>query len=44
MNCIRGSFVDPRKRDCKYDKSMYDYTKGILCHSLLDQFSATCSH
>ena len=44
MNCIRGPFVDPRKRDCKYDRSMYDYTKGILCHSFLGQSFDTCSH
>lgn len=44
MNCIRGPFVDPRKRDCKYDRSMYDYTKGILCHSFLGQSFDTCLH
>ena len=44
MNCIRGPFVDPRKRDCKYDRSMYDYTKGILCHSFLGQLFDTCLH
>jgi len=44
MNCIRGSFIDPRKRDCKYDSSLYDYTKGVLCHSFLGQSFDTCSH
>ncbi len=43
MNCIRGSFIDPRKRNCRYDSSMYQYVKGIICHSFLRQSFDTCS-
>lgn len=42
MNCVRGVFVDPRKRNCRYDRSMYDYTKGVLCRFSLDQSSDIC--
>ena len=31
MNCIRGEFVDPRKRDCKYPISVFSYTRELLC-------------
>lgn len=31
MNCNRGSFVDPRRRNCRYGSEMFSYTKGILC-------------
>lgn len=31
MNCIRGNFVDPRARNCRYDSSIFEYTKGIIC-------------
>lgn len=42
MNCIQGDFIDPRKRNCSYDSSIFESTKGILCqyfYPLLD----TCS-
>jgi hypothetical protein len=39
MNCIRGSFVDPRSRNCRYDKSIFE---GAICRSFLPQLSATC--
>lgn len=31
MNCIRGSFIDPRLRNCKYTASTFNVTKDILC-------------
>lgn len=31
MNCIRGEFVDPRKRDCFYKYSTFSRTQRILC-------------
>jgi hypothetical protein len=31
MNCIRGKFVDPRSRNCKYPASTFEGTKGVLC-------------
>lgn len=43
MNCIRGSFVDPRKRNCKYDRSYFDRTRNILCQSFLRPLYGTCS-
>lgn len=39
MNCIRGEFVDPRKRDCKYDNSIFE---GALCRSFWPQSSDIC--
>lgn len=41
MNCIRGDFIDPRKRDCIYDVSMFNRVKEILCQSFYPSF-ATC--
>ena len=43
MNCNRGSFIDPRKRNCKYDNSYFDKTRGILCQSFLRPLFGTCS-
>jgi hypothetical protein len=43
MNCIRGSFIDPRKRNCRYESSMYQYIKGVLCLSFLRQSFDICS-
>ena len=31
MNCNRGEFIDPRRRNCKYDDSIFDALKGTLC-------------
>lgn len=31
MNCIRGKFIDPRKRNCNYDSSLFEMVKGLLC-------------
>ena len=31
MNCIRGEFLDPRKRDCGYPLSTFSYTRELLC-------------
>lgn len=31
MNCIKGMFVDPRSRNCKYPASTFEATKGVLC-------------
>lgn len=31
MNCIRGSFIEPRSRNCKYQSSWFEGTKGVLC-------------
>lgn len=33
MNCIRGEFVDPRKRSCRYPQSLFDYTRYRICQS-----------
>lgn len=33
MNCIRGKFIDPRSRDCKFNSSYFERTKKILCQS-----------
>jgi hypothetical protein len=44
MNCIRSDkFVLPMQRNCKYDSSIFDYIKGILCQYFLPPSSATCS-
>lgn len=42
MNCIRGDFVDPRARNCRYKSSVFDYTGNILCQYFYP-LSATCS-
>ena len=42
MNCNRGSFVNPRQRDCKFSKRYFDKTREILCQSFY-QSSDTCS-
>jgi hypothetical protein len=39
MNCIRGKFVDPRSRNCKYDTSIFE---GAICRSFLHPSSAIC--
>lgn len=32
MNCIRSEkFINPRKRDCRYPMSIFDYTSELLC-------------
>ena len=40
MNCIKGNFVDPRSRSCKYSDSFF---KGALCRLFLPQSSDICS-
>lgn len=42
MNCIRGDFVDPRKRNCKYPQSLFDYTRERICQ-FFSPLSDTCS-
>ena len=42
MNCIRGDFIDPRKRDCKYSTAMFNSVKDILCQ-YYSPSSDTCS-
>ena len=42
MNCIRGEFVDPRSRNCKYGTRTFNATKGILCRYFYP-LSDTCS-
>lgn len=42
MNCIRGKFIDPRSRNCKYDSSLFEYTRGIICQYFYP-LSDTCS-
>jgi len=42
MNCIRGSFVDPRKRDCKYPLYFYQRIKRILCRYFSPLSFGTC--
>lgn len=41
MNCIRGDFIDPRKRNCSYPKSVFTQTKDLLCQ-YYSQLFATC--
>lgn len=31
MNCIRDRFIDPRRRDCRYEDSVFAKTRRILC-------------
>jgi hypothetical protein len=31
MNCNRGDFINPRSRNCKYNASVFEATKGLLC-------------
>jgi hypothetical protein len=42
MNCIRESFVDPRKRDCKYPLQIYKRTKELLCRYFSHLSFGTC--
>ena len=43
MNCIRSEkFVDPRKRNCSYPFSLFEYTRGMLCQYFYPS-SDTCS-
>lgn len=41
MNCIRGDFIDPRKRNCRYPQSLFDYTRYRICQSFSPS-SDTC--
>ena len=43
MNCIRGKFIDPRRRDCRYTSAVFSKTRGILCQYFLHPSSGTCS-
>jgi hypothetical protein len=42
MNCIRGEFVDPRRRDCKYGSATFMRTRRILCRYFLLPLFGTC--
>lgn len=42
MNCIRGEFIDPRKRSCKHPRSVFKFTKETICRYFY-QSSDTCS-
>ena len=42
MNCIRGDFIDPRRRDCKYDSATFSRTRRILCRYFLRPLFGTC--
>lgn len=42
MNCIRGEFVNPRSRSCKYGRRLFNSLKGTLCRYFFQSF-ATCS-
>lgn len=42
MNCSRGTFIDPRQRDCKFNQRYFEKTKEILCQSFY-QSSDICS-
>lgn len=42
MNCIRGQFIDPRRRDCKYDSATFIRTRRILCRYFLRPLFGTC--
>ena len=43
MNCIRGSFIDPRKRQCKYGSDYFDNLRRTLCQYYSDLWSDICS-
>lgn len=38
MNCIREGFIDPRRRDCRYDYSMFAKTRRVLCQFFYQSF------
>lgn len=42
MNCIRGGFIDPRRRDCKYGSATFMRTRRILCRYFLLPLFGTC--
>lgn len=42
MNCIRGKFIDPRRRDCKYSSTTFTKTRRILCRYFLRPLFGTC--
>lgn len=42
MNCIRGKFIDPRRRDCKYTSATFIRTRRILCRYFLRPLFGTC--
>ncbi len=44
MNCIRSTFIDPRKRNCKYDSSIFEYTEGVICQYYSHLSFDTCLH
>ena len=43
MNCIRGSFIDPRKRQCRYGSDYFDKLRRTLCQYYSDLSSDICS-
>ena len=43
MNCIRGSFIDPRKRQCRYGSDYFDNLRRTLCQYYSDLSSGICS-
>jgi hypothetical protein len=42
MNCIRGEFIDPRQRNCRYRQSLFDSTRYRICQSF-SPLSDICS-
>lgn len=41
MNCLKGKFVDPQLRRCRYSFRLFDYIKGVLCQYYYPLFG-TC--
>lgn len=42
MNCIEGSFVDPRERSCKLSRTYWTNLKDTLCRYYLAPLQDTC--
>lgn len=38
MNCIRGDFIDPRRRNCSYGSELFRYVKEVLCRYFYPSF------
>jgi len=43
MNCIKGSFVDPRSRKCDFGVDLFTKTRRLICQYFSHPSSGTCS-
>lgn len=43
MNCIKGSFIDPRSRKCDFDVDLFTKTRRLICQYFSHRSSVTCS-